>query len=67
MINKFKPSVVNHYSDIAEDNVLFPKLSKCITKDAAAWINTEREDIITFDDKIHSTEFNKNFVIGDTV
>ena len=67
MINKFKPDTLNHYSDIDEDNFLFSKLGKCITRDATAWTNIERNDIIHFDATIHSAEFDKNFIIGDKV
>ena len=67
MINRFKPDVHNHYSDIDEEHFFFPKLGKCLLKNTKPWQDNTRTDIITFNPNIHTEELNKNFVIGNSV
>jgi hypothetical protein len=67
MQNKYQPDPTTHYSDIDEDNFMFPKLGKCIIKTDEIWENHRRDDIIKFDESIHNEELEKNFVIGDGV
>lgn len=67
MENKFKPDSEHHYSDIDEGNFMFPKLGKCMIKDELEWKNSNRDDIIEYNESLHSTELNQNFIIGDSV